>query len=80
MTDHRGCVRAALLMLLFTAVCLALLGPDVVRAPVASAQKTPRAGGVETGEYHFAERIKPDVYDRLKALPDLVTGPIKPAI
>jgi peptide/nickel transport system substrate-binding protein len=39
-----------------------------------------RAAGVETGEYHFAERIKPDLYDRLKALPDLVTGPIKPAI
>jgi peptide/nickel transport system substrate-binding protein len=39
-----------------------------------------RAAGMETAEYHYAERIKPDLHDRLKAIPTLVTTPIKPAI
>ena len=37
-----------------------------------------RLAGVQTGEYHFAERIKPDQYERIQAMPGvdpLVTKP-----
>jgi peptide/nickel transport system substrate-binding protein len=39
-----------------------------------------RAAGIETGEYHYAERIKPDLHGRLSALPGIATSGIKPAI
>ncbi len=38
-----------------------------------------RLAGVETGEYHYAQQIKPDQYDRVKGLPGVVAGIIKPA-
>ncbi|MBI1847419.1 MAG: ABC transporter substrate-binding protein [Candidatus Rokubacteria bacterium] len=38
-----------------------------------------RIAGVETGEYHFAQQIKQDQYDRIKALPGVVPSIIKPS-
>src|ERR1041385_1640593 len=38
-----------------------------------------RLAGVETGEYHFAQQIKPDQYERVKSLPGVNAGVIKPA-
>jgi peptide/nickel transport system substrate-binding protein len=38
-----------------------------------------RLAGVETGEYHYGQQIKQDQYDRIKTLPQLVPGIIKPA-
>jgi peptide/nickel transport system substrate-binding protein len=38
-----------------------------------------RLAGVETGEYHYGQQIKQDQFDRLKTLPQLVPGIIKPA-
>jgi len=37
-----------------------------------------RLAGVETGEYHFAQQIKPDQYDRIKALPAVEARIVKP--
>jgi peptide/nickel transport system substrate-binding protein len=39
-----------------------------------------RVAGIETGEYHYAERIKPDLYERLKSMPGIVPVAIKPAL
>ena len=38
-----------------------------------------RVAGVQSGEYHFAQQVKQDQYDRIKAIPTLVSGIIKPA-
>jgi peptide/nickel transport system substrate-binding protein len=38
-----------------------------------------RLAGVETGEYHYAQQIKQDQFDRVKTLPGVVAGIIKPA-
>ncbi|HEY7516791.1 MAG TPA: ABC transporter substrate-binding protein [Methylomirabilota bacterium] len=38
-----------------------------------------RLAGVETGEYHYGQQIKQDQYDRVKTLPQLVPGIIKPS-
>jgi peptide/nickel transport system substrate-binding protein len=38
-----------------------------------------RLAGVETGEYHFAQLIKPDQYDRMKTMPGVTAGIIKPS-
>jgi peptide/nickel transport system substrate-binding protein len=38
-----------------------------------------RLAGVETGEYHYGQQIKQDQFDRIKTLPQLVPGIIKPA-
>ncbi len=38
-----------------------------------------RLAGVETGEYHYGQQIKPDQYERIKTLKDVVPGIIKPA-
>ena len=38
-----------------------------------------RLAGVETGEYHYAQQIKPDQYDRVKSLAAVTAGIIKPA-
>ena len=38
-----------------------------------------RAAGVETGEYHFAQQIKQDQYDRLKAVPAVDPRVVKPS-
>jgi peptide/nickel transport system substrate-binding protein len=38
-----------------------------------------RLAGVETGEYHYAQQIKQDQYERVKTLPAVVPGIIKPA-
>jgi peptide/nickel transport system substrate-binding protein len=37
-----------------------------------------RLAGVETGEYHYAQSIKADQYDRVKSLPALEPGVVKP--
>jgi peptide/nickel transport system substrate-binding protein len=37
-----------------------------------------RLAGVETGEYHFAQQIKPDQYDRIKGLATLDARIVKP--
>jgi len=37
-----------------------------------------RLAGVETGEYHFAQQIKPDQYDRIKGLAALEARIVKP--
>ena len=37
-----------------------------------------RLAGVETGEYHFAQQIKQDQYDRIKSLPALEPRIVKP--
>ena len=37
-----------------------------------------RLAGVETGEYHFAQNIKQDQYERIKAIPALDANIIKP--
>jgi len=37
-----------------------------------------RLAGVETGEYHFAQNIKQDQYDRIKGIPGLVANIVKP--
>ena len=37
-----------------------------------------RLAGVETGEYHFAQQIKPDQYDRIKGLVALEARIVKP--
>jgi peptide/nickel transport system substrate-binding protein len=37
-----------------------------------------RLAGVESGEYHYAQDLKPDLYDRIKSLPGVVPGIIKP--
>ncbi len=37
-----------------------------------------RLAGVETGEYHYAQQIKADQYDRVKSLPALEPGVVKP--
>jgi peptide/nickel transport system substrate-binding protein len=37
-----------------------------------------RLAGVETGEYHYAQQIKQDQYDRMKTMPGLVPSVIKP--
>src|SRR5712692_4091330 len=37
-----------------------------------------RLAGVETGEYHFAQQIKQDQYDRVKTTPGVVPAIIKP--
>lgn len=36
-----------------------------------------RAAGVETGEYHYAEQVKPDLYERLKKHPAIEVGIVK---
>ncbi len=38
-----------------------------------------RLAGVETGEYHYGQQIKPDQYERVKTVRDIVSGIIKPA-
>ena len=38
-----------------------------------------RLAGVETGEYHYGQQIKPDQYERVKTVRDIVPGIIKPA-
>ncbi len=38
-----------------------------------------RLAGVETGEYHYAQQIKQDQYDRVRGLAGVVPGIIKPA-
>jgi len=38
-----------------------------------------RLAGVETGEYHYAQQIQQDQYDRVKALPNVRPSIIKPA-
>jgi peptide/nickel transport system substrate-binding protein len=38
-----------------------------------------RLAGVETGEYHFGQQIKPDQYDRIKGLPALEARIVKPS-
>jgi peptide/nickel transport system substrate-binding protein len=38
-----------------------------------------RLAGVETGEYHYAQQIQQDQYDRIKALPALKPSIIKPS-
>ena len=38
-----------------------------------------RVAGVQSGEYHFAQQIKQDQYERLKQVPGLEMGIIKPA-
>jgi peptide/nickel transport system substrate-binding protein len=37
-----------------------------------------RLAGVETGEYHFAQQIKPDQYERIKGLPAVEARIVKP--
>jgi peptide/nickel transport system substrate-binding protein len=37
-----------------------------------------RVAGVESGEYHFAHSVKPDLYERLKANPKLELPIVKP--
>jgi peptide/nickel transport system substrate-binding protein len=37
-----------------------------------------RVAGVETGEYHYAQQLKGDLYDRIKALPGLEPVILKP--
>ena len=37
-----------------------------------------RLAGVETGEYHFGQQIKADQYDRIKTMPGVVPGVLKP--
>jgi peptide/nickel transport system substrate-binding protein len=37
-----------------------------------------RLAGVETGEYHFAQQIKPDQYERVRGLRDVETRIVKP--
>jgi peptide/nickel transport system substrate-binding protein len=37
-----------------------------------------RLAGVETGEYHFAQQIKPDQYDRIKGLAGVEARIVKP--
>ena len=38
-----------------------------------------RVAGVESGEYHFAQTVKQDLYDRLKANPKLEVPIVKPS-
>jgi peptide/nickel transport system substrate-binding protein len=38
-----------------------------------------RLAGVETGEYHYAQQIKQDQYDRVKAMPGVTPRVIKPS-
>ena len=38
-----------------------------------------RVAGVETGDYHFAQTVKPDLHDRLKANPRLDLHIVKPS-
>jgi peptide/nickel transport system substrate-binding protein len=40
---------------------------------------TVRLAGVETGEYHFAQQIKQDQYDRIKTMRDVEPRVIKPS-
>ncbi len=40
---------------------------------------TIRLAGVETGEYHFAQQIKQDQYDRIKVMRDVEAHVIKPS-
>jgi peptide/nickel transport system substrate-binding protein len=37
-----------------------------------------RLAGVETGDYHFAQQIKQDQYDRIKTMPGVVANVVKP--
>jgi peptide/nickel transport system substrate-binding protein len=37
-----------------------------------------RLAGAETGEYHYAQQIKPDLYDRVKGLPALESRIVRP--
>ncbi len=37
-----------------------------------------RLAGVESGEYHFAQQIKQDQYDRIKSTPGIEAGIVKP--
>jgi peptide/nickel transport system substrate-binding protein len=37
-----------------------------------------RLAGAETGEYHYAQQIKADQYDRIKTMPGVVPGVLKP--
>lgn len=37
-----------------------------------------REAGVRTGEYHYAQQLKPDAYERLRALPDVEPVVVKP--
>jgi peptide/nickel transport system substrate-binding protein len=38
-----------------------------------------RVAGVQSGEYHFGQQIKQDQYERLKSIPSLEMGIIKPS-
>jgi peptide/nickel transport system substrate-binding protein len=38
-----------------------------------------RLAGVETGEYHYAQQLQQDQYDRVKTMPGVVPSVIKPA-
>jgi peptide/nickel transport system substrate-binding protein len=38
-----------------------------------------RQAGVETGEYHYAQQLQQDQYDRIKGVPGVVPSIIKPA-
>ena len=38
-----------------------------------------RTAGVESGDYHFAQTVKPDQYDRLKANPRVDVHVVKPS-
>jgi peptide/nickel transport system substrate-binding protein len=38
-----------------------------------------RLAGVETGEYHYGQQIQQDQYDRVKTMPGVVAGIIKPS-
>jgi peptide/nickel transport system substrate-binding protein len=38
-----------------------------------------RLAGVQTGEYHWAQQIKQDQYERIKTMPGVVPGIVKPA-
>ena len=37
-----------------------------------------RQAGVETGEYHYAQQLQQDMYERVKSAPGVVAGIIKP--
>ncbi|PYN56658.1 MAG: hypothetical protein DMD94_06885, partial [Candidatus Rokuibacteriota bacterium] len=37
-----------------------------------------RQAGVETGEYHYAQQLQQDMYERVKNAPGVVAGIIKP--
>src|SRR6266536_146026 len=38
-----------------------------------------RLAGVQSGEYHFAQQIKQDQYERVRTMPSVLAGIIKPA-